>query len=110
MASSSSLFQPAALFITFREAVEAGVIVSVALAFLKKTGLEQLRGQGTPSFLSPPDHAPSFPLFVLLLPVAPVQVERGSGMSGCHRPAWPPTRAAGERCLQLRRWCPRSAD
>ena len=44
--SAAHLFQPAALFITFREAVEAGVIISVALAFLKKTNMPQLRPQG----------------------------------------------------------------
>jgi iron transport multicopper oxidase len=42
----SRFFDPAALFITFREAVEAGVIVSVCLSFLAKAGLEHLRPQG----------------------------------------------------------------
>lgn len=43
---STSLFEPSALFITFREAVEAGVIISVALAFLRKTDQMHLKPQG----------------------------------------------------------------
>ena len=41
--SAKTLFQPAALFITFREAVEAGVIISLALGFLRKTNKLHLR-------------------------------------------------------------------
>lgn len=43
-----NIFNPAALFITFREAVEGGVVVAVALAFLRKTGMEQYRPHGAP--------------------------------------------------------------
>jgi high-affinity Fe2+/Pb2+ permease len=46
--SAQKLFEPAALFITFREAVEAGVIISVALAFLRKTDMMHLKPQGAP--------------------------------------------------------------
>ena len=56
---ASKLFEPAALFITFREAVEAGVIISVSLAFLRKTNMMHLKPQGAPSRAECPQPATS---------------------------------------------------